>query len=276
MKLIEPISKHIKKSSPQNISDQIRQLFPFGKTDEHTEDAIVAHFLKGLDNSYIMLHNLQLESIGPPFPPILVGPAGLFVLNISYEKGFFKVKEDSWLKMDKTNHQFNTARPNMIKQSQDYAKKLATILDVHGKSHPDITPVLIFANPGANIETVKPAIRIVMMDGVDSLITTLLKSDEVLHPNEINYLSDSIEVMADPDKAIPMGEGEDYFGRDLYVPEKKTPPKMPAINIPSEMPLPAVEEKFKFSKKQWVILIVLLVLTIVVLFGAIIFALSGM
>ena len=223
-----------------------------------------------------MLRNLQLESIGPPFPPILVGPAGLFVLNINYEKGFFKAKENSWLKMDKANHQFSTARPNLIKQSQEYAKKLATILDVHGKSHPAITPVLILGNPGANIETVKPAIRIVLMDGVDSLIATLLKSDEVLHPNEINYLSDSIEVMADPNKAIPMGEGEDFFGRDLYVPDKKAPPKMPAINIPSEVPMPAVEEKLQFSKKQWAILIVLLVLTIVVLLGAILFALSGM
>ena len=53
------------------------------------------------------------------------------------------------------------------------------------------------------------------MDGVDSLIATFLNSDEVLHPNEINYLSDSLEVMANPDKAIPMGEGEDFFGRDL-------------------------------------------------------------
>jgi len=276
MKLIEPTQKHVKKNSIKNISDQIKQLLPFGKTDEHAEDAIVAYFLKGLDNSYTMLHNLQIESIGPPFPPILVGPAGLFVLNLNYEKGFFKAKEDSWLKMDKANHQFSTARPNLIKQSQDYAKKMATLLDVHGKSHPEITPVLILANPGANIETVKPAIRIVLMDGVDNLIATLLKSDDVLSTNEINYLSDSIEVMADPDKAIPMGEGEDFFGRDLYVPEKKAPPKMPAINIPSEMPLPAVEEKFKFSKKQWAILIVLLVLTIVVLLSAIIFALSGM
>jgi hypothetical protein len=275
MKLIEPANKNVKKGSLQNISDQIRQLFQFGNTDEHTEDAIMARFVKGLDNSFVMLRNLQLESVGPPFPPILIGPAGLFVLNINYEKGFFKAKEDSWLRMDKASHQFSTARPNLIKQSQDYAKKLATILDVHGKSHPDISPLLIFANPGANIETVKPAIRIVMMDGVDSLIATLLKSDEMLHPNEINYLSDSLEVMANPEKAIPMGEGEDFFGRDLFVPEKKAPPKMPAINLPSEMPLPAVEEKLKFTKKQWAILIVLLVLTIVTLLGAILFAMSG-
>jgi hypothetical protein len=275
MKLIEPKQKTLKKNSFQKVEDQIKQLLPFGKTDQHAEDAILARFFKGLDNRFIMLYNLQLESIGPPFPPILVGPAGLVVLNISNENGFFRAKEDSWWKMDKTTHRFNPARPNLIKQSQDLAKKLASILEVHGKPHPEITPVLIFANAGVHIETSNPAIRIVLMDGVDNLMATLLNSDEVLQPNEINFLSDSLEVIANPDKAIPIGEGEDFFGRDLYVPEKKSAPKMPSINVPTEIPLSKIEEKLHFTRTQWIILIALLISTILILFGAILFVLSG-
>src|SRR4030042_4155427 len=100
MKLIEPKQKPIKKGSIQKLSNQITQLLPFVKADVNAEGAIVAHFTRGLDNRFIMLYNLQLESIGPPFPPILVGPAGLVVLNISNENGFFKVKEDSLWKME--------------------------------------------------------------------------------------------------------------------------------------------------------------------------------
>jgi hypothetical protein len=276
MKLIEPTHKTDKKNDFLKLSDQIRQIIPFGKKDDHAEDAILARFLKGLDNRFFLLYNLQLENIGPPFPPIVAGPTGVYVLNISSEKGFFKAKDDSWWKMDKTTHRFNPGRPNLLKQSQEYAKKLATILDVHGKAHPEIIPLLILANPGVHIETSNPAIRPVLMDGVDSLIATILNSDEVLTPNEINFLADALEVMSDPDKAIPIGEGEDFFGRDLFEPEKKTPPKMPSVKIPNKMSLPAVEEKLQFNKKQWIIVIVLLVLTIVLLFGAIIFALSGM
>jgi hypothetical protein len=40
------------------------------------------------------------------------------------------------------------------------------------------------------------------------------------------------------------------------------------------MPLPDVEHKLSFSKKQWVVLAVLLILTIVVLLMAILYALS--
>jgi hypothetical protein len=80
--------------------------------------------------------------------------------------------------------------------------------------------------------------------------------------------------MANPEKAIPLGEGEDFFGRDFLVPEKKAPPKLPSFPGPTDLSLPPVEDKLKFNKKQWIILALLLSLTIVVLLGAIVYALS--
>jgi hypothetical protein len=274
MRLIEPTVKKVEKSSLDKNIEVIKDWLPFGKTQESPEEAVIERFKRGLDNRFTLLHNLQLEASGPVFPPILIGPCGLVVLNLSTETGFFKAKENSWFKLDNTSHQFNPGRPNLIKQSQDLTQKLGAILDAHEKSHPEITPVLIFANAGVHIETTNPAIRLVLMDGIDSLIATFMRSREVLSPNEINYLSDALELMSDPSKALPMGEGEDFFGRDLFVPEKKAPPKMPSISIPKEMTLQPVEEKLKFSRKQWIILGVLLLLTIVVLMAAILYALS--
>jgi hypothetical protein len=193
---------------------------------------------------------------------------------VSHAKGFFKAKDESWWEMNKSSHRFGPAHPNLIKQSLAYAQKLAGVLESYGKSHPEIMSILIFANPGVNVDTNNPAIRIVLMDGIENLITVFLNSEEVLKPNEINFLSDSLEVIANPEKAIPMGEGEDFFGRDLFVPEKKAPPKLPSIPIPTELPLPPIEQKLKFTQTQWIILAVLLVMTIVVLLGAIIYALS--
>ena len=273
MKLIESPQKTVEKDRIQMAADQIGQLFKFSKTDEHAEDATVARFVRGLDNRFIMLRNMQLEHMGEKFPPILVGPSGLVVLNLSQAKGFFRAKDESWWEMNKTNHQFALGRPNLIKQSKDYAQRLGEIMDAHGKSHPEILPILIFANPGVHVETSTPAIRIVLMDGIDSLIDSLLNSAEVLQPTEINYLADSLEIMANPEKAMPMGEGEAFFGRDLYIPKKKAPLKLPDVPIPTNLSLPPVEEKLRFSQKQWILLTVLLVLTIVVLFGAILFAL---
>jgi hypothetical protein len=247
-------------------------LLPRSDAGEQPEETVLRRFSQGLDNRFFMLRKLQFESSSPPFPPILVGPTGLFVLNVSRAKGFFRAKETSWWEADKRTHRFNPAHPNLIKQSLEYATKLATILEAHGKSHPEITPILVLADPGANVETTNPAIRIVRMDGVENLISNIILSEEILEPNEINALADSLEIMANPEKAIPMGEGEDFFGRDLLLPEKK--PKLKIPSIPTGASIPPVEKKLGFSQKQWVILVVLLGLTIVVLLGAIIYALS--
>jgi len=274
MRLIEPTQTPQKQDQLQKVLDQLKKWLPIGKPGGGTDEAILDRFIRGLDNRYIMLRNLQLEKTGQVFPPIVIGPAGLAVLNISNEQGFFRIRENSWWKMNKSSHRYDPAKPNLVKQSQEYAQKLGSILDVHGKSHPEVTPLLILANPGVHIESSNPAIRIVLVDGIDNLISTLLNSEEIIAPNTINTLADSLAVMADPEKAIPMGEGEDFFGKDLYVPEKKAPPKMPSISLPSDMPLPEVDKKLQFSKKQWIILGVLLFFTILVLLAAIVFALS--
>jgi hypothetical protein len=275
MKLIEPTQTTVVKDTIGKVIDQIKQLFQIGNPDEYAEDAIVSKFIRGLDNRFIMLRSLQLEGNGETFRPILVGPTGMYVLNISHAKGFFRAKEDSWWEMNKTTHKFGPARPNLIKQSIEAAQKLAEILEMHDKPHPEITPLLIFASPGVNIERSNPAIRIVLMDGVDSLIEGMLYSDAVFQPTEITFLSDTLEIMANPEKEILMveGEGEDFFGKDLFIPEKKAPLTLPEITIPTELPLRPVEEKLKFSQRQWTVLVVLLLLTIVVLFVSILYAL---
>jgi hypothetical protein len=96
----------------------------------------------------------------------------------------------------------------------------------------------------------------------------------VLQLTEINFLSDSLEIMANPEIAIPVTKEEDFFGRDLLLTEKKAPLKLPEIPIPTDLSLPPVEQRLKFTQKQWIILEVLLVLTIVVLLGAIIYVLK--
>jgi hypothetical protein len=275
MKLIEVSHAKVDKDRIQMLTDQIGKLLHIANSDEHAEDAIVARFMRGLDNRFVMLRNLKLEANGEAFPPILIGPSGLAVLNVSRLRGFFKAKEDSWWEMNKTTHQFGPARPNLLKQSKDYAQKLAEILDAHGKSHPEILPVLVFANPGVHVDLSNPAIRIVLMDGVESLIDGFLRSEELLQPNEIDFLTDSLELMSNPEKAIPLGEGEDFFGKDLISSEKKAPLKLPELPIPTELSLPPVEKKLKFSKKQWLILEVLLIVTIVVLLAALIYILSA-
>jgi hypothetical protein len=273
MKLIELNSKPVKKSAVHNIVDQVNGLLPFGKKDEHVEDELITHLLRGLDNRFIMLRKLPVEETNEIYPPIIIGPTGVILLNISPIQGYFRAKDESWWEMSKSTHNYNPGRPNLLKQSQELAQKLASQLDRHQKSHPEIIPVLVFANPGMQVEMSNPTTRIVLMDGVENLIGDILNSEEVLTPSEINTLVDALEVMGNPEKAIPMGEGEDFFGRDLLEPEKKASISLPKVKIPTKIALPPIEEKLNFSPKQWLIIEILMILLILILIAAIIYIL---
>ncbi len=52
MKLIEPTLKPVQKDSLGKIVDQIKRYLEIGQTDEHAEDAIIARFMRGLDNRF--------------------------------------------------------------------------------------------------------------------------------------------------------------------------------------------------------------------------------
>ncbi len=272
MKLIEPAQKPNQKEGFQKVIGQIQAKLPFGKTDEQAEEAIIARFMRGLDNRYVMVRYLPVEGSVDRFPPILIGPPGLILLNLSPVQGFFRAKEDTWWELSKSTQRYNPGKPNLIKQTQEYAEKLSKLLEKHEKTHPEVVPVLVFANPGVHIESTNPAVRISLMDAVENLISDIVASDEVLAPYEINSLSDTLEFLQNPDKAIPMGEGEDFFGRDLLEPEKKATLSMPKLKLP-KFSLAAMEERFKFSPRQWLILEILMVLLILLLLAAIIYIL---
>jgi hypothetical protein len=273
MKLIELDQKPAEKDSFQKSLNQIGKLFAFGKTGAHAEDAIIARFTRGLDNRFVMVRNLPQEGLADRIPAILIGPPGLILLNMSPVQGYFRAKEETWWEMSKSTHRFNPGRPNLIRQSQEYAQKLAAMLDKRQRAHPEIVPVLVFSNPGVHIETSNPAMRIVLIDGVENLIGSIVNSEEVLTANEIDYLADTLEIIGNPEKAIPMGEGEDFFGRDLLEPEKKASFSLPKIKLPTSQSLSSMGDKINLSPHQWLIIEILMVLVILILVGAIIYVL---
>ncbi len=274
MKLIDPTKSPAKGDGLQKALNQLGKLIPLGSPQNQAEEMILARFYNLLDNRYTLLRNLRFEVKGEVFPPILVGPAGLFILNLSHARGIFKAKDDAWLELDETTKKYIPARPNLIRQSRDYGLKLAGILDDHGKRYPEISTVLILTEPGVSLETSNPVIRIVRMDGVDKLLQGWTSQAGVLQASQYTSLIDSLEIIANPEKAIPKGEEVDFFGRDLKIEKKKVPLKLPDIPIPTEIPTLPLEKKLKLNKKQWTFLGVLVLLTIVFLVVAILYILA--
>jgi hypothetical protein len=272
MKQIECTPKPTKESSLQKITEQVSERLPFlGDVELKAQDTVQAHFAYSLDNHYILLHSVKLADQDAILPFILVGPFGMAVLNVSAQKGLFRAKEESWMEMNKSTHQFQPAPRNLIKQTQAFSQAVAAMLDRQGKSHPEVTPILIFTHPGVHIDSNRPAVRLVLMDGIDRLITSFVTSKEALQSIEIKAIAEAIERIANPQAAKPVVE-EDIFGKDLGLvkPEKpapKAPRPVPQLNLP-----PALN-KLNFSKRQWILLLVISIFTALILMGLIVLVL---
>jgi hypothetical protein len=272
MKLIECTPKPTEESPLQKIMEQVRERLPFlADVEQKAQEMVQARFAYNLDNHHILLHSVRLAELGDIIPFVLVGPFGIAVLNISAEKGVYKAKEESWFELNKTTRKFQAAPKNLIKQTQAFAQAVAALLDRQGKPHPEIVPNLIFTHPGVHIDSSRPAVKLVLMDGIDHLISTFMTGGETLQLIEVKAIAEAIDRIANPQAAKPVVE-EDIFGKDLGLvkPEKpapKAPRPVPQLNLPPFL------NKLNFSKRQWILLLVISLFTMLVLMGLIVLVL---
>jgi hypothetical protein len=267
MKLIDFTKTTAKESPLENSLGQIREKLPFlGKSSAQVQATILARFQRGLDNRFTMIQNFSPEGQLRSIPFILVGPPGVVVFNLNMGKGVYQIKEETWQELNKTTRKYSLARVNLVKQTQIIAQTISAFLTQNGQTVTEVTPVLVFSDPGVFVEQKRPAIRIVMADGVDRLIASLVQSKENLNPVEVKAISDVFDNIAHP--IIPItGAEEDFFGKDLGLGKEKPKPKAP--RPAPQINLPPFLARLKFTRGQWILLAVVLTLNILLLMGVI-------
>ena len=254
----------------QQYVERLPVWLPFWFSDQIAHQRLVARLQRELDNHFFLLKNLPLGNSPELVPYILIGPPGLVVLNVNTQKGMYRARDESWWEMSKTSRRYQPAGHNLIRQTMSLVQRLQGFLERQSFSNPTaILPVLLFTNPGVYVETSRPAVRIVLADGLRNLITNLVQGDEVLSPNQIRALTDLFDRAARPEQVQDvLAEEEDFFGKDLIQPEEKPAPKAP-MPVP-QLNLPPVLEKMGLRRNQWIWVSVLAVITMLVL-GALIF-----
>lgn len=272
MKLIDYTRRHAAPSFLQKYLDRLQTWLPFWFSEKIAHERLVTRLGRELDNRFLLLKNLPLGDSPDLTPYILIGPNGLVVLSVSTQKGIYRARDESWWELSKTSRRYQPAHRNPIRQTLRLTQRFKTFLERQSFSCPVILPVLLFIDPGVHVETSRPAVRIVLADGVKNLAANLLQGDEVLPPNQIRVLADFLDRAARPEQVLDLlGDQEDFFGKDLIQPEEKPAPKAP-MPVP-QLDLPPVLEKMGLTRGQWVGVALLAVLTMLVLGGLIFFVL---
>lgn len=169
-------------------SQRIQGMLKFGfnwPTELLAQKAIITYFDRNLEKGYTLIRNQTLGQSGIMIPLILIGPAGMFAINIAYLKGRYEAKGEAW--NVESGNRFKPAPVNLIQSTARMARALTVFIERQGiKVLEPIESVLIAADPGFHVESDKPAIRVLMVDGIKPFVTGLsnsmpaLRSDSVL------------------------------------------------------------------------------------------------
>lgn len=156
-----------------------------------SQKAIITFFGRQLEKGFILIRNMSLGESGIMIPIILLGPTGIHVIEVSYLRGRYEARGDSW--NVESGNQYKPAPVNIIQRTIRMARALQAYIERQGVKLPvAIEPVLIAGDPGLHIESVRPAIRVMMIDGIKSFVNALATGAPVMSNEQAHDFSERI------------------------------------------------------------------------------------
>lgn len=159
--------------------------------EAEAQKVVIAQLERLLDKGFFLIRNLTLPDSDIVIPMILLGPGSASVMLASPVKGHFEAKGPEW------NQVVNTvslpARRNLIELTVKLTLAFSKYVERNKITLPaQIEPVLITTNPGATVESVRPALRVVRSDAVKQLANSLNQSNAVLRAEQVSFLAEQI------------------------------------------------------------------------------------
>ena len=240
------------------------------------QDTTIQSLKNVLDNRFVLLRGLVLPGMESLVPFILVGPPGIWLIEVNDNKGVFRAVDDQWEEMDSQSRKYRPARVNLPAQTASLAQMVATRLTDGGLEVQAVEPVIFFTQPGAHVKVVRSPARLVQSDAILRFGTSLLQSRILYEPEEIqaviNVLTEpastseaateepDLEIMGQPDSSSQgSSQNKDTLSSQLSA----------ALNTSEPEIVKRLSRRMAFNQRQWLILGALLLVNIL-LFIAII------
>jgi hypothetical protein len=176
------------------VMQRVQGMLKFGfnwPTELEAQKAIITFFDRHLEKGYTLIRNITLGASGIMVPMILLGPAGIFVIHVTYLRGRYEARANTW--NEESGNGYKPASVNLIEQTIRMANAVKIFIERQGIKLPvNIEPVLIAGNPGLHVETVRPAIKVIMIDGIKSFASGLGTGTPVLRAEAVHEFSERI------------------------------------------------------------------------------------
>jgi len=187
------------------IIQRVQGMLKFGlnwPTELEAQKAIITFFDHQLEKGYTLIRNMTLGASGIVVPIILLGPTGIYVIHVTYLRGRYEARGNTW--NEASGDGYKPAAINLIERTARMANAVKAFIERQGVRLPvDIEPVLIAGNPGLHIETVRPAIKVMMIDGIKPFAAGLAAGRPVLKMEAVHEFTDRIINPRPPKKETP-------------------------------------------------------------------------
>ncbi len=218
------------------------------------EDRVLQVLAGVLDNRFTVVRGFRLPGEETPLPPVVLGPAGVFLLYVWPKAGFFRIREGQWEVMQGSNRRYRPGKPNEVQVAKDLSGAVAAFLEKQAGLSVKVTPLMVFANPGADIDAVRPEVTPLLLDGLKRHALKLTQADAALTPTDLLNLTDAF-------RPKPQAAASSKKRRSR---KAAAPPKA----------VKQAERYFNFTPRQWAILGVLALLVLLTLMCAILYVVA--
>ncbi len=228
--------------------------------EDRAQEKLARALSRYLGGQFTLLRNVMVPDLGRPWPPLLVGPAGVYLLYVSPKKGIFRVQEETWEEMHPRTRKFRATRPNLVRQVVGMARVMSDHLSDQVGAPIEVRPVIMFIDPGAMVNAIRPMVRIVLADAIENWATQLERQRQELDPEVAEQVVDLLAPRARP-------------GRKER-PRKPLPVKQVERQMQHQVRryTRTLDRYFNFTLKQWVILGVLAFLALLMMVAFILWA----
>lgn len=176
------------------VRQRLQGMLQFGfswPNELQAQKAIINFFDRQLERGYTLIRNMTLGQSGITIPMILLGPAGIFVINVTHLRGRYEAKGAAW--NEQAGEGYKPASINLIQVTSRMARALQAFIERQGVNLPvDIEPVLIAADPGLHIDSVGSAVRVMMIDGIKAFVSGLAAGPPVLSAEAVHEFTERI------------------------------------------------------------------------------------
>jgi len=210
------------------------------------QDTVIAVMDKILGSNFILLRNITLPDTEIDLPLVLIGPSGVFLINVIHERGVYRARDDEWGTI--VGGKFVSASINHIQRTVKLGRVLQIYLDRAGyKGNLVVDSILVAAEPGMHIESVRPAVRIVMSDALERFAISLNQLRVTLNAIRIGEIAQAI-VMGPRKSSEP--DALETASVPAVIPTTSTNAEMPFTpQADSSAPFSADDLGFSFDEK---------------------------